>query len=221
MTIQDIYRKYQIMPNLQMHMYRVTGVAQQMCENISTEAEGQLNINDILTTCLLHDMGNIIKFDLVRFPDFLGSEGLEFWQNVQNEYRQKYGQDEHEATVLIAQELQVSERVQQLILGVSFDHMEEVVVKNDLDQKICEYADDRVTPTGVTSLDLRLKDLEERYRHRYPSAEDQDKRKRFGELAKQLEQDIFTNLTITSADITDLTVNTRLENLRKFEIIGS
>lgn len=215
MTIQEIYSQYQIMPNLQLHMYRVTGVAQQICEAL-TEA---INVKEILSACLLHDMGNILKFDLEKFPEFLKPNNLEFWQNVQKGYRQKYGEDEHQASIKIAGELPVSLRVRELIDAVSFSQIQEVVESSDLAKKICEYADDRVTPFGVANLAKRLQDLEDRYSQKYPSLQDQQKRKRFATWAFKLEQQIFQRASIQPTDITDQSVNARLENLQKFEII--
>ncbi len=217
MTIHQIYTDFQIMPNLQTHMYRVAAVAQQICENFTEPLDAQ----NIITACLLHDMGNIIKFQLGRFPEFLSPEGLGFWESVQKKYIQKYGEDEYEASQKIAKELKVSQRVQELIHAVGFHQITAVTSSQDFGQKICEYSDDRVTPFGVVPLEERLYDLENRYSQKYPSVEDQQKRKVFAELARQLEKQVFSHATLQPEDITDHTVNTRLENLRNFEIISA
>jgi hypothetical protein len=217
MTIQAIYNTYQIMPNLQTHMLRVAGVAQKICEEFSQP----IDTKNIVAACLLHDMGNIIKFQLGRFPTFLDPEGLDFWENVKLGFIQKYGENEYEAAQKIAEELGVSERVRELIHAVGFHQIHEVVEENDFGKKICEYSDGRVTPFGVVSLHERLKDLENRYSQKYPSLEDQQRRKKYAVSAEQLEQQIFALCHIPPTDITDDTINTRLENLRKFEIIGS
>ena len=54
--ISEIYAEYKIMPNLQMHMYRVAAVASLIYDNFNEP----LNKEEIITACLLHDMGNII-----------------------------------------------------------------------------------------------------------------------------------------------------------------
>ncbi len=64
MTIQQLYEKYEIMPNLQLHMYRVAAVAKMICDHF----QKPINKQEVIITCLLHDIGNIIKFDLFDFP---------------------------------------------------------------------------------------------------------------------------------------------------------
>ena len=220
MQISSIYQHYQIMPNLQLHLLRVAGVAEQICESLQSPnlltSEDQQNI---VSASLLHDMGNIIKFDLTQFPQFSEPEGVKFWQNIQSECIAKYGNDEHEAALRIARELKVSQRVIYLIDSVGFHQIIDTVEKSDMAPKICEYADARVSPLGVVSLDERLQDLKERYQKKYPSLEDVERRKHFKELAHQLEDQVFARSTIKPENITDAIVNTRLENLQKFEII--
>jgi hypothetical protein len=224
MQISAIYHHYQIMPNLQLHQLRVAGVAQQICEFYCHSH--QLTPEDeqgIVSASLLHDMGNIIKFDLAHFPQFSNPEGLQFWQKVQNQYFAKYGRDEHAAAVQIVRELNVSPRIIDLVDVVGFAQIKKVVENGDLAAKICEYADDRVSPFGVVSLDERLQDLEKRYGQKYPSPAEKQKRQCFARLAHQLETQIFACSSIASAivptDITNAIINTRLENLQKFEII--
>ncbi len=61
--ISEIYEEYKIMPNLREHQLRVAAVAAQICDNFNKP----LNKKEIITACLLHDMGNIIKFKLELF----------------------------------------------------------------------------------------------------------------------------------------------------------
>lgn len=65
MLISQIYKNYNIPPGLQLHMYRVTGVAFIICNHFN---EG-IDRNTILSTCFLHDMGNIIKFNFDLLPE--------------------------------------------------------------------------------------------------------------------------------------------------------
>ncbi|USN54769.1 MAG: HD domain-containing protein [Candidatus Peribacteria bacterium] len=64
-SIQDIYTQYQIPPSLQEHMLRVAAVAEQICLHSSQEIDHAT----IVTAALLHDMGNIIKFNLDKLPE--------------------------------------------------------------------------------------------------------------------------------------------------------
>ena len=50
------------MPSLQLHMYRVTAVASRIVDNWKGQ---NLDKKEIIIACLLHDIGNIIKFKLL------------------------------------------------------------------------------------------------------------------------------------------------------------
>ena len=56
-------------------------------------------------------MGNIIKSDLTVFPEFREPEGLDYWQNVKDDYVKKYGTDHHAANAIIAREIGLVDRV--------------------------------------------------------------------------------------------------------------
>jgi len=96
--ISEIYREYKTMPSLQEHMLRVGAVASLICDNFYES----LPKEEIITACLLHDMGNIIKSQLGYFKDFPETKNLEYWKKVKDEYIEKYGKDEHVAVIIIA-----------------------------------------------------------------------------------------------------------------------
>lgn len=193
MTIGQIYKKYHIMPNLQTHMYRVSVVARVLCTHFENECDAE----SVISATLLHDMGNILKFDLT---------GQEKWLHLQREFKEKYGTDEYVATVAISHEVGVTQRVVELIYSLSFSHSSENVTTSDYEKKLCAYADMRVAPWGVVSLDERLLDLEKRYAARYPSPEDQQRREHFRRDAYALESQIFAHCDISPSDITDETI---------------
>ena len=64
-NITDIYEKYKIMPLLAMHQIRVAAVAMMICDSLSVP----IDKDSVIKACLLHDIGNIIKFDLNHFPE--------------------------------------------------------------------------------------------------------------------------------------------------------
>ena len=82
MKISEIYRKYRIPPQLQLHQLRVASIAKYICDNLKVPVD----IEEVVSADLLHDMGNIIKFDLSLFPEYLEPEGLEYWQGVKNDF---------------------------------------------------------------------------------------------------------------------------------------
>src|SRR3989344_5728607 len=150
-TAQEIYTAYKIMPSLQLHQLRVAAVGKLICEHL----KNPVRTEDVVVACLFHDMGNIVKFELGYLPEFLEPEGLAYWQNVQREYKQKYsGADQHAANEAIARELGLSEEVISCIAAVSFSKVGEVLRSESFEKKVCKYADSRVGPDGVLSLDL-------------------------------------------------------------------
>jgi hypothetical protein len=166
MTIKDLYQKYQIMPQLQRHMLRVAGVGKIIAEHWRDKCDVKL----ITELCLLHDMGNIVKFDLsteaVKTKMFGVPTDLEYWRKIQNEYRQKFGQDAHSATKGILAEAKL-ERFNKFI---DEEHKlyfaearERELSKVSLEAIILMYSDCRVTPSGVVSYRERIDDLSARY----------------------------------------------------------
>lgn len=212
--ITDIYEEYKIMPQLQMHQLRVASVAQMICDNINLE----LDKNIIIKTALLHDMGNIIKFDLPLFPKFLEPEGLEYWESVKSDYIQTYGDNEHEATVKIIEELGVEQEVSRIAGENRFSNMCLHKEGQDIYLKIIHYADGRVGPNGVLSYNERMDDAGERYKDHRINIWQKEERLKLVECGKDIEKQIFFHLNIKPEDINDQSVAPIIENLKNFEI---
>ena len=163
MKITEIYEKYKIPPNLQLHQLRVAGVASIICNNF----DSQLNKNSVIIACLLHDMGNILKFNFDIFDDdFYAPKGRAYWRNIKEEIRKKYGDDEHKASELIVKELSVSKQVVSLVNNIGFEFSKKASESKDYLRKICSYSDMRVAPNNVVSLSGRLSDLNARYNNK-------------------------------------------------------
>ena len=109
MKIKQIYLNYRIPPNLQDHMLRAASVGAYISDHWKNKAD--LDKNSMIQALLLHDMGNIIKFDF-RFSYLLGKEEANtgYWKKIQQEFIKKYGDDEHVATVEIAKEIGLRDR---------------------------------------------------------------------------------------------------------------
>ena len=211
--IADIYTEYKIMPNLQMHQYRVAAVAFQICDSFNIKIDRE----SILKTCLLHDMGNIIKFHLNYFPEWNNPEGVEYWQKIQNDYIDKYGNNEHHATVKIANELGVDSCILDLINSVDPSLVEIHKLDSSFDKKICLYADNRVTPHGIVSIGERSLEAKKRYEN-HPHSFRDDARMHFNENLEEIEKQIFSHTKIKTEDINDESVISYLEKLKIFEI---
>ena len=203
MSIEDVYIKYKIMPNLRVHQYRVAAVGRTIAEKFDTPI---IEIENITIACLLHDMGNIIKFRLDLFPEFLKPEGLNFWKAVQKDYFKKYGYDEHVATIKIAESIlnpkKEADRILELIDAISFSEAITNSICDDFNRKIVAYADTRVDPHGVTSQNDRLQDGRKRFRINKKASTNEY----FESMAaglKKIEKQIFDEIDIEPQDITE------------------
>ena len=165
-------------------------------------------------------MGNIIKSDLNYFREFVEPEGLEYWQSVKDDFLKKYGADHHVANAAITGELGLPADVVALLDGVGFSHLKNVSGIDSHELKIVQYADLRVGPLGILSIEKRLIEGRERYiatRRRDHPYSDSD----FEELmrtAEKLEKQIFVSVTISPDDITDTEVAPLIEELRTYPI---
>lgn len=216
-TVKDIYTAYKIMPMLQLHQLRVAAVGKLVCAHFK-EA---VNADDVVLACLFHDMGNILKFDFSVFPDSVQPEGLAYWEGVKEEFRSKYGDEQHQATLTIAKELGLLEPVLACIDSVAFSKAETVLESGSWGEKICKYADGRVSPMGIRSLDERLREARKRYAGRKTATMLLAPEERFEELVAAehaIEKELFSNATITPEDITDAAVEPLIKELSEYPV---
>jgi len=218
MKIFDIYKKYSITRLLQFHQLRAAAVGKLIADNFL-----QKNLIDekaVITTLLLHDMGNIIKFDLDNSPKLLKeeSENLQYWKKIKNEFIEKYGKDEHVATAQIGKELGVSKVVEGFLSKLK--SVKGAYESSDFNLKICFYSDLRCGPFGILSVDERFDDLLLRYRGRnHPIADlqrTQNNRKCTLEIEKQLQEFVSFDLK----RISDQSIENYIEGLKYFYILN-
>lgn len=217
-AILEIYKHYKIMPQLQLHQLRVAAVANQICDSLNQT----VNEKDIITACLLHDMGNIIKFDLGLTVSLSGGSisqsDLEYWQNVQQEYLDTYGPDEHQASIDIAKEIGVNKTVIEYIASIGF----ETAIKNsqvkELGPKICDYSDLRVSPQKVVTIDGRLEDGKRRYQNRPERWVSEQQWQELRDACYQTERQIFKVAKISPSDITDSSIKPYIEKLKQYSM---
>ena len=213
MKILDIYSEYRIMQNLAMHQLRVAAVALMICESLDLEVDKE----SIVKACLLHDIGNIIKFNLNYFPEWNEPQGLEYWEGVKNDYVLKYGNDEHKASLLIAKELKVTSIIYNLIDCIDSSVAERIVNENNFEKKICAYVDNRVTPYGVVSAEEHSLNAKERYKN-HPHAFSEENRILFMKNLFEIEKQIFSHSKIVPEDINDNSMEKYLEKVKSIEI---
>lgn len=213
--ITDIYTQYKIPPNLQRHMIWVASVAFLICDNFNEP----LPKEEIVSACLLHDMGNIIKYDMSYFPELLEPEGLNYWQKVKDEYIAKYGENEHKATIKIAGELGISPRIISWVSEELFSLLCKHSISDDFNMKIIHYADMRVGPYGILSYDERMDEAKKRYKDKKYLPGEEELAKLVG-CGKELEKQIFVKCKIKPEDINDETAKVVISELKNFVIPG-
>lgn len=193
--IGQVYKQYQIMPQLATHMLRVAGVGKLITDSWS---DRELVRRSVIA-CLVHDLGNLVKFELE--PKYQAE-----WGPKQEELQKKWGHDAHDATYGILRELGMEEYVEFLLAE---SKLYETAAPSKLwpttpkPALIVLYADLRVVPNGVVSIEERIADLERRYGK--GRAED-----RWG---RQLEEYIQTLTTVNVREINETSVTLLFDEL--------
>ena len=208
--ILEVYKEYNIRPNLQDHMFRVAGVAFLICDNC---VEPVLK-EKIVLMCLLHDMGNILKSQpLEYYPEFVEPEGIEFWKNIKEEFKKKYGENENKATLAIVKEMKMSaEFITEFEKFILSDYAKYEITENVV-IKICKYSDLRVSPFGVLSIEERINE----WQKRNPKVTKQYAQSIIDTFLI-VEKEIFQKCKIKPEDITDKTIEPIIQNLKNFVI---
>jgi hypothetical protein len=213
--ILQIYKDYKITQTLQLHQLRVAAVAQQVCDNLTVSVDTEI----VITACLIHDMGNILKFVFTAPDEWFAPEGKVYWQQVQKEMAKKYKTtNEHELSLMIAKELKVKDQVLTCIESIDFGKTLQTVSGPTIEPKICDYADLRVNPYGVVSLDRRLDEGNKRYKKRPNYWLTDDIRDKIVQACHDNEDYLFSVSKIKPTDITDESVAPIIEQLKSYEI---
>ena len=213
-TIQSIYDHYEIVPHLQLHMLRVAGVAMLICDHCNLE----IDTPAITSAALLHDMGNLIKFDFSIMPEVFEEKGIEYRQTKQKNWIWKYGKDAHDANVSIAQEIWVSSYIINIMDYIWTHQATTCTVLDNAEYIITDYSDMRVSPHTITSVKKRMEEVRSRYKTRASRWTEEG---HFQELLKNIkkeEKELFTYCSISSEDINDDSVTPLIAELRNFPI---
>lgn len=198
MKVRGIYKKYKIIPNLQEHMLRVTKVVLFIIDHWQGR---KIDKELIKKAALMHDLGNIVKFDFVKNRDLSGNEHrrLDYWLEVQKEMIKKYGKNDHQATKKMLEEMGIDSEILEIIMSKSFHHSMKMEKSDNWSLKILFYADLRVGPFGIASLKERFKEVIPRLKI-YREADN------LNELVKacyRIEKQIQKNLDVDLSEITD------------------
>ncbi len=199
MKIREIYQKFGVPPNLAEHMLRVAGVARFICR--CWKEKTAPDEKTVLRVALLHDLGNIVRFDFENHPEFLGKEqkNAGYWKKIQAKTIQKYGKDDHEATKKMLTELGIDKNSQETILNKSFGNSKEVRDSNNWILKIIYYADLRVLPLGIGSLKERLADI----KNRIPKYAERTDFEDLVSACREVEKQLQTKAVFSKEEIND------------------
>jgi len=215
MTISEIYSKYEIPQNLQEHMLRVAAVGSLLVDFLSENIT--LDKHVVISDLLLHDMGNILKYDFSDHIKFDADE-LDNLKRIQSNFILKYGNIVHDATTKIARELGVSEDIIFIIENSGSSKVADIVKGENWYRKVCAYADFRVAPYGVVSVNERFDDIVKRYKGRnHPLADvvkTEEKRANTLILEKQIQEKCKNNLSL----IVDETIGEIMKKLKSYAI---
>lgn len=205
--IKHIYQDYQIPPNWQEHMVFTASLGKIICQNWVKE---KFNQDLVVTALLLHDIGNIVKFNLEPgAPNLLmDQDKINYWRQVQKKFRKKYGLRADQANLAIIEELRPYPKIKKIMEEHYFEFIPKINEREkDWESKIVFYCDLRFDPAGITSIKDRIKDLQNRYKDRDDTWRDQKKfRSRVNnclQLEKQLNQLTTIDLEKISQDEID------------------
>lgn len=126
MKIAEIYKKFNIPPNLQEHMLRVGSLVEYLKNH--WKGDNQIDWNLAIKVALLHDLGNIVKFDFDKHPEFLGDEqkNIKRWKALQTKIIKRYGADDDKVTKSMLSELGVNNHISEIIYSKRFGNSVEV-----------------------------------------------------------------------------------------------
>lgn len=203
MNTLQIYQQYLIPQNLQKHMLRVASLAKIILEHWIGP---QIDKLSIIHACVFHDIAKPINFDLAKQAQFgLTPQDINNLDKLQQRLKNKYGGNEHNASVGICTEIGCSSNTVRIVDNVEWSYIPLLLKKNDFESLIANYADMRIGPKGILTLEKRLEELKIR-----------TGQNEHWQNGTNLEKVISPNVSINLNEITDEQINQNfayLENL--------
>ena len=209
MNIIEIYRKYYLPENLQMHMLRVAACSNLIIDNWNGP---EIDQKSIIRVCLLHDMGNMVKI-----PEDFSSD--EEFLKIRKKYFDRYGTNDHEINLEIGKQEGLTEKELKILDGKRSRKNEETLNSNSYERKICAYCDQRVAPDGVTSIKERLEDAKIRYKNKPLSVwSNEEKANHLIDCSLGIEKQIMRYCKLKPEDINDISIKEYIEKLKTYHI---
>lgn len=209
MKIIEIYKKYHLPKNLQMHMLRVAACSNLIIDNWQGQ---KLDKESIIRVCLLHDMGNIVKI-----PENFSKD--EEFIRIRKKYFEKYGTNDHEINLEIGKKEGLTEKEIIILNGKRSRKNEETLKSDSYERKVCAYCDQRVAPNGVVGIKERLEDAKVRYKDKPLSVwSNEEKANHLIECSLGIEKQIMEYCKLNPEDINDDSIKPYIEQLNRYEI---
>ncbi len=209
MNILEIYNKYHLPENLQMHMLRVAACANLILDNWKGKP---IDRKAITRVSLLHDMGNMVKIPEEEI------QNQEF-RKIRRKYYEIYGTNDHEINMLIGKEEGLTDKELEILDGKRSRKNEQTARSDNYEIKICAYCDQRVAPDGVVSLKERLENAKKRYKDRPLSVwSNEEKANQLIKWALQIEEQIMKYCKQTPEDINNQSIQAYIDRLKEYEI---
>ncbi len=171
LTIQQLYGRCPVPDNLAEHMLLTAAMGQIICQHWTGQASA-IKPPLIITTLLLHDVANLIKFDLTAgleltartLPlDIQQHHQRNWWRKKQTQMKARYNSSAAQANLTILQQLGLNSCAE-LLNNHTFDQLKQLLLQdNKWQKKIIHYCDLRFTPQGLSSVKTRVLDLKNRY----------------------------------------------------------
>ena len=209
MNIIEIYKKYHLPENLQIHMLRVAACSNLIIDNWNGK---EIDKEAIIRVCLLHDMGNMVKIpeDFSKYEEFI---------KIRKKYFDKYGTNDHEINLEIGRQEGLTEKEIIILDGKRSRKNEETLESDSYERKICAYCDQRVAPDGVVGIKERLEDAKVRYKDKLLSVwSNEEKANHLIECSLGIEKQIMEHCKLNPEDINDESIKPYIEQLKKYEI---
>jgi hypothetical protein len=205
--VTDIYSQYSLPLNLRTHMLRVAAVASLICDRLENV---KIDKDIIVKTMLLHDLGNMLKFnfDRVDLFDPADQSKIDEYKQKQQELKVKYGTNSDQATLQMISEVTHDSRLVEFCRESHWERLGQYLNTDRLDIRVCTYADMRVGPFGLLSLDERISDLKKR------RPEESDLLDRLLNEGKQVEAELAVLTKGRIGEITNDLVNQSMEVLK-------
>jgi hypothetical protein len=204
MTIDEIYQRFSVPQNLAEHMFRVFGVVSIISKNWTGDS---LDWSLLKKLTLLHDLGNIVKFNLTGDELSL--------KDTQKMMIDKYGADDHEATGKMIKELGFDDVSVDIIQSKSFGNSVAIAKSSNYLLKILYYADMRVLPTGVGTLEERLSDV----RNRMPKYTSRPDFEDLINASREIEKQIQEKIGILLSSINNESITSFISEASNYDIL--